>query len=44
MVYNDIGDNQQKTHWLKESLTYYTDINETEKAKTIEEMLEPELT
>lgn len=43
MVYNELGNDQQKKYCLQESLKYYSDIDAKEKVKIIEEMLEPEL-
>ncbi len=43
LLYNDIGNSEQKIHWLEKSLNYYLEINAPEKVKMIEEILEPEL-
>jgi tetratricopeptide (TPR) repeat protein len=43
LLYNDLGNNKQKNHWLEKSLNYYLEIDASEKVKIIEELLEPEL-
>ena len=43
LLNSEIGNENEKNHWLKESLKYYTDINVKHKIKIIDEMLQTEL-
>ncbi|GMR25761.1 MAG: hypothetical protein BMS9Abin39_1088 [Ignavibacteria bacterium] len=43
LLYNDLGNSEQKIHWLEKSLNYYLEINAPEKVKMIGGILEPEL-
>jgi tetratricopeptide (TPR) repeat protein len=43
LLNSEIGNENEKNYWLKESLKYYTDINVKHKIKIIDEMLQTEL-